>query len=85
MNHWKSKFGKLSAAEFFSQVDADGNGQISEEEFLRFWMIAKAYGVSEEEIFEELTNIDNGETWAGFSQMPKLGPTNTGSAKKKNM
>ena len=48
-------------------------------------MIAKAYGVSEEEIELELENIENGETWAGFSQMPKLGPTTSGSAKKQNM
>ena len=45
---------------------------IDEGEFLRFWEIAKAYGVTEEEIEEELQNIEKGETWAGFSQMPDL-------------
>ena len=72
LNHWKNKFAKLSAQEFFNQVDADDNGMIDEGEFIRFWMIAKAYGVTEEEIEEELENIENGETWAGFSQMPNL-------------
>ena len=26
LKHWKSNFGKLSAKEFFDQVDFDGNG-----------------------------------------------------------
>ena len=67
LNHWKSKFAKLSAQEFFNQVDADNNGTIEFDEFMRFWEIAKAYGVTEEEIEEELQNIKDGETWAGFS------------------
>ena len=29
-------------------------------------MMAKAYGVSEEEIEIELENIKNGESWVGF-------------------
>ena len=73
LNHWKNKFGKLSAREFFDQVDVDGDGNVTEDEFVKFWMRAKAYGVPEEEIDLELDNIENGETWAGFSQMPKLG------------
>mmetsp|Transcript_18871 Transcript_18871/g.21621 ORF Transcript_18871/g.21621 Transcript_18871/m.21621 type:complete len:129 (+) Transcript_18871:77-463(+) len=72
VNHWKNKFGKLSAKEFFNQVDSDGNGTIEEDEFLRFWMIAKAYGVTEEEIELELENIADGETWAAFTEMPNL-------------
>ena len=67
LNHWKSKFGKLSAQEFFNQVDVNGDGQVTEEEFLNFWRQAKASGISEEEILEELENIEKGETWAGFS------------------
>ena len=70
LKHWKSSFGKLSAKEFFNQVDFDGDGQISLDEFKKFWRIAKGHGVTEEEIMEELTNIQNGETWVGFDKMP---------------
>ena len=73
LSHWKTKFGKLSAKEFFDQVDFDGDGTISFDEFHRFWKIVKGYGHSEEEIGEELQNIMNGELWVGFDNMPKLG------------
>ena len=38
---------------------------------MNFWKQAKTSGVSEEEISEELKNIENGETWAGFSGVGK--------------
>ena len=69
LNHWNTKFGKLSAKELFDQVDFDGDGNISDVEFMRFWKIVKGAGHSEEEIMEELDNIKNGETWAGFSDL----------------
>ena len=50
-------------------MDFDGDGNISEDEFLRFWRIVKAAGHDEEEIREELENIKAGETWAGFSDL----------------
>ena len=50
IKHWKTNFGKLSAKEFFNQVDFNGDGEISEDEFLQFWMIVKGYGHTEEEI-----------------------------------
>ena len=45
-------------------------------EFKRFWKIAKAHGVTEDEIMEELQNIQNGETWVGFDKMPNLSSKN---------
>ena len=30
LNHWNTKFGKLSAKELFDQVDFDGDGNISD-------------------------------------------------------
>ena len=37
IEHWKGKFGKLSANEFFSQVDADKSGTIDFDEFVSFF------------------------------------------------
>ena len=50
LNHWKNNFGKMSAKEFFNQVDFDGDGKITETEFLRFWRVVKGSGNSEEDI-----------------------------------
>ena len=33
LNHWKRGFGRLSANEFFNQVDVNGDGEITKEEF----------------------------------------------------
>ena len=52
-------------------MDFNGDGKISEEEFLRFWRIVKASGNTEEDMMMELENIRNGESWAGFSNLPK--------------
>lgn len=51
IEHWKSNFGKISARKFFEQVDFDGNGEISQEEFERFWRIVKGAGHTEKDIF----------------------------------
>ena len=61
----------MSAKEFFAQVDFDGDGKITEDEFLRFWRIVKASGNTEEDMMQELENIRNGESWGGFSNLPK--------------
>ena len=74
LKHWKTNFGKLSAKEFFDQVDFNGDGEISEHEFLRFWKIVKGHGHSEEEIQEELENIRKGELWVGFDDVQLKGP-----------
>ena len=80
VKHWKSNYGKISAKEYFDQVDFDGNGEISEDEFVRFWMIVKAAGHTEEEISAELDNIQNGELWVGFENV-NLNKKNSKSAK----
>ena len=69
VNHWTNNYGKLSAKEFFNQVDFNGDGEISDEEFVKFWRIVKGAGHTEEEILEELSNIQNGELWAGFDNV----------------
>ena len=71
VNHWKSGFSKISAMEFFNTVDVNKDGQIEWKEFLEFWQIVKESGHTDEEILEELNNIENGQSWVGFANLPK--------------
>ena len=71
LKHWKSAFGKISAKEFFNTVDVNGDGVISFEEFLGFWEVVKGSGHDEEEILDELSKIEKGESWCGFENLPK--------------
>ena len=71
----------MSAKEFFDQVDFDGDGEISEKEFLRFWRIVKGSGHTDEEIMDELENIRKGELWVGFENV-KIGKANHHMSKK---
>ena len=52
-------------------MDVNGDGVISFEEFLGFWETVKGCGHSEEEILQELENIEKGESWVGFDNLPK--------------
>ena len=72
VKHWKSAFGKISAREFFDQVDIDNDGEITLEEFQRFWQAVKAAGHTEQEILNELNSIEQGESWVGFNDLPKV-------------
>ena len=44
----------MNTNELFKSVDADGNNQITEFEWLKFWEAVKIAGYSEEEILEEV-------------------------------
>jgi len=50
----KSNFAKLNTEALFKAVDADGNGTISQDEWLYFWAEVKSSGHSEKEILEEV-------------------------------
>ena len=52
-------------------MDQNKNGVISFEEFETFWKVVKGAGHGEAEIELELDNIKNGESWAGFQNLPK--------------
>ena len=51
----------------FKDVDKDGNGEISREEWLEFWKSVIDKGNSEEDVLDELEFIQNGEAWAKFN------------------
>ena len=63
------------------EVDFNNDGEISIEEFIRYWKIVKAHGHSEEEMKDELDNIENKEVWTGFENV-KL--NNTGKKMSRN-
>ena len=71
VDHWQNSFGKISAKEFFNTVDVNGDGVISFEEFLGFWETVKSCKHDEDEIMQELENIEKGESWVGFDNLPK--------------
>ena len=70
INHWSGKFGKLSAKEFFDQLDVNKDGDIDYDEFVKFFTAVRKSGHDEEEIMEVLESIKNGESWVGFSNLP---------------
>ena len=51
-------------------MDFDNNGEIDLDEFILYWKMVKAAGHDEEEIMEELKNIQNGESFPGFNDLP---------------
>ena len=53
-------------------MDIDNDGEITLEEFQRFWAAVKAAGHTEQEIMTELNNIETGESWVGFNDLPKV-------------
>mmetsp|Transcript_138221 Transcript_138221/g.240514 ORF Transcript_138221/g.240514 Transcript_138221/m.240514 type:complete len:119 (-) Transcript_138221:528-884(-) len=57
---FKGKFGKLSAAAMFNEVDVDNSGNITKDEWVGFWAQVKKSGYSEEDIQAELTEMKNG-------------------------
>ena len=70
IEHWNNKFGKLSAAEFFKQIDVNNDGKIEFDEFKTFWEVVAAAGHTEEEIMDELDKVEKGESWVGFNDLP---------------
>ena len=72
VKHWKTKFGQISAHEFFNAVDINHNGLIDFAEFLSFWEVVKGSGHDDKEIMMELDNIKKGESWCGFNDLPEM-------------
>jgi hypothetical protein len=54
INIRKKNFAKVNTEALFRAVDKDKNGNISEEEWLLFWVFVKRSGHTEEEINEEV-------------------------------
>lgn len=51
----------------FDTVDLNSDGEISESEWMEFWMAVKANGVDETEINEELDNLLGHGSWTNFN------------------
>eukprot|EP00978_Attheya_sp_CCMP212_P021599 scaffold63367_cov61-Attheya_sp.AAC.2 len=80
IRHWKGKFAQIGATELFNTVDTDNDGTINLDEWLEFWIAVKSTGIPDGDIYMELDNIKNGETWVGFNDLPAK--YNPHSAKK---
>ena len=50
----KSNFAKLNTNQLFNEVDKDGNGSITLEEWLFYWQAVRHGGYSNKEIKEEV-------------------------------
>jgi Ca2+-binding EF-hand superfamily protein len=64
---FKGAFGKLSTDAMFNEVDMDGSGAISGEEFASFWVQVFQTGLyKEEDILEELDEMKRGSAWVDW-------------------
>mmetsp|Transcript_103272 Transcript_103272/g.194340 ORF Transcript_103272/g.194340 Transcript_103272/m.194340 type:complete len:135 (-) Transcript_103272:74-478(-) len=66
MRFFKGKYGKLSAKAMFNEVDVDHNGNISEKEWLAFWVQVFENGYTEQQILEEVEEMMQGGTWVDW-------------------
>jgi hypothetical protein len=71
--YFKTKFGKMSADAMFNEVDEDGNGEITREEFIDFWKQVKKSGYTEQQIMEEVEQIEQGGTWVDWKDQHDVG------------
>lgn len=60
--HFKS-FAKLNADAMFNEVDDDGNGALTYDEFMGFWANVLSSGYESQEVVEEVNNLLAGEAW----------------------
>lgn len=71
---WKHNYSVINARALFDSVDANHDGIITFDEWVKFWTMVKNHGHSDEEIQEELRNIENRCSWIMFEGMPRLTP-----------
>lgn len=63
---FKGAFGKLSADAMFNEVDVDGSGAITAEEFIAFWIHIRKNGYKEQDIIDELDELLEGGAWVDW-------------------
>jgi len=64
---FKGSFAKLSSDAMFNEVDTDGSGAITAEEFVGFWCQVRSAGYKEDEISEVLDELIEGGTWVDWN------------------
>lgn len=69
--HWKKNFATLNTEEMFKNLDKNNNNSVELDEWLGFWRKVKCSKYTEEEIFFELKNIEEGKSWAYFNLKKK--------------
>jgi len=59
-------FSQLSVDAMFNEVDNDGDGTITAEEFVKFWLQVKHSGYKESDILDELEELIEGGAWVDW-------------------
>lgn len=54
VNHWSGIQARMSATEYFSCIDTDGDCFFTQDRFLEFWRQSKEQGMSDDEIIVQL-------------------------------
>jgi len=70
LQFWGQRFAKVSADQMFGQTDEDTGGEISWEEFKKFWNAVLNAGYEESEILEEAKGIlENKDSWRDWGRV----------------
>jgi len=59
-------FSNLSVDAMFNEVDSDGDGTITAEEFVKFWVQVRGSGYKESDILDELGELIEGGAWVDW-------------------
>mmetsp|Transcript_54447 Transcript_54447/g.151691 ORF Transcript_54447/g.151691 Transcript_54447/m.151691 type:complete len:293 (-) Transcript_54447:166-1044(-) len=65
-NHFKGTFTKLSVESMFNEIDQNRHGQISADEWMKFWLQVRASGYKDKDIADELENLLDGGAWVDW-------------------
>merc|ERR1719296_137611 len=57
----------------FNEVDVDGSGAITSEEFIAFWVHVRKNGYKEQEIIDELDELLEGGAWVDWKDGKETG------------
>jgi len=79
------KFGEVSADAMFNEVDEDGNGEVTLEEFVDFWQQVKRSGYPEDDLSDELDELIEGNAWVDYADDREVGFHMRGIQQMKNL
>jgi Ca2+-binding EF-hand superfamily protein len=63
---YQGNFKKISADAMFNEVDVNCHGQITADEWMKFWTQVKGSGYKEQQIVEEIDQLLEGNPWVDW-------------------